>query len=101
MTEIIKTDGTRQPVQPANGSDFTLEEMQAIVGGYIELVELEIDTVVVEYFYLKRNASMVLTILNNYNATVLEARRDFGPQRQQRPGVVELDVPQMVKFAAD
>lgn len=28
MTEIIKTDGTRQPVQPANGSDFTLEEMQ-------------------------------------------------------------------------
>ena len=34
MTEIIKTDGTRQPVQPANGSDFTLEEMQAIVGGY-------------------------------------------------------------------
>lgn len=40
MTEIIKTDGTRQPVQPANGSDFTLEEMQAIVGGYIELVEL-------------------------------------------------------------
>ena len=39
MTEIIKTDGTRQPVQPANGSDFTLEEMQAIVGGYIELVE--------------------------------------------------------------
>ena len=41
MTEIIKTDGTRQPVQPANGSDFTLEEMQAIVGGYIELVELD------------------------------------------------------------
>ena len=27
MTEIIKTDGTRQPVQPANGSDFTLEEL--------------------------------------------------------------------------
>ena len=25
MTEIIKTDGTRQPVQPANGSDFTLD----------------------------------------------------------------------------
>ena len=28
-------------MQPANGSDFTLEEMQAIVGGYIELVELD------------------------------------------------------------
>lgn len=30
MAEIIKTDGTRQPVQPANGTDFKLEEMQAI-----------------------------------------------------------------------
>ena len=47
MTEIIKTDGTRQPVQPANGSDFTLEEMQAIVGGYIELVELDGNTTMV------------------------------------------------------
>jgi len=41
MTEIIKTDGTRQPVQPANGSDFTLKEMQAIVGGYIPMVEMD------------------------------------------------------------
>lgn|GEM_PF-123191 len=40
MAEIIKTDGTCQPVQPANGTDFTLEEMQAIVGGDIELVYL-------------------------------------------------------------
>lgn len=30
----------RQSVQPANGTDFTLEEMQAIVGGDIELVFL-------------------------------------------------------------
>ena len=45
MTEIIKTDGTRQPVQPANGSDFTLEEMQAIVGGY--MVELDGSTTMV------------------------------------------------------
>lgn len=40
MAEIIKTDGTRQAVQPANGTDFKLEEMQAIVGGDIELVFL-------------------------------------------------------------
>ena len=38
MAEIIKTDGTRQPVQPANGTDFKLEEMQAIVGGDIEIM---------------------------------------------------------------
>lgn len=40
MAKIIKTDGTCQPVQPANRTDFTLEEMQAIVGGDIELVYL-------------------------------------------------------------
>ena len=40
MAEIIKTNGTRQSVQPANGTDFTLKEMQAIVGGDIELVFL-------------------------------------------------------------
>lgn len=40
MAEIIKTDGTCQTVQPANGTDFTLEEMQAIVGGNIELAFL-------------------------------------------------------------
>lgn len=34
-------------MQPANGSDFTLEEMQAIVGGYIELVELDGSTTMV------------------------------------------------------
>ena len=40
MAEIIKTDGTRLSVLPANGTDFNLEEMQAIVGGNIELVFL-------------------------------------------------------------
>ncbi len=47
MAEIIKADGQKQELQPANGTDFTLEEMQSIVGGYIELVELnETDTMV-------------------------------------------------------
>ena len=41
MTQIIRTDGTRQEICPANGTDFTLKEMQAIVGGNIELVELD------------------------------------------------------------
>lgn len=40
MAEIIKTNGTHQSVQPTNGTDFTLEEMQGIVGGDIELVFL-------------------------------------------------------------
>ena len=41
MAEIIKTDGTRTATTPANGEYFTLEEMQAAVGGMVEIVELD------------------------------------------------------------
>lgn len=41
MAEIIKTDGTRTAAAPANGEYFTLEEMQAAVGGMVEIVELD------------------------------------------------------------
>lgn len=40
MAKIIKTDGTTQEVQPANGVSFTLKEAQAIVGGLVEVVDL-------------------------------------------------------------
>lgn len=40
MAQIIKTDGTITEVQPKNGRDFTLEELQRIVKGYIEVVQL-------------------------------------------------------------
>jgi hypothetical protein len=32
--------GERTQVEPANGVDFTLEEMQGFVGGWIEIVRL-------------------------------------------------------------
>ena len=47
MAQIIRTDGTRREICPANGTDFTLEEMQSIVGGYIEQVELDEETTMV------------------------------------------------------
>lgn len=37
---IIKTTGAIVEVGPANGKHFQLEELQAIVGGYIEVVRL-------------------------------------------------------------
>lgn len=37
---IIHTDGSEEKVVPANGNDFSLEEAQKIVGGYIEVVNL-------------------------------------------------------------
>ena len=40
MATIISTTGTVTKVRPANGKTFTLEEMQKIVHGYIEVVHL-------------------------------------------------------------
>lgn len=39
-TVWITSSGKSAPTKPENGSDFTLEELQGYVGGYIELVYL-------------------------------------------------------------
>lgn len=38
MGRIYYADGRQEERAPANGRDYSLKEMQAIVGGYIELV---------------------------------------------------------------
>jgi hypothetical protein len=38
MATFFGTDGTVEERKPANGDSFTLEEMQAVVGGFIEVV---------------------------------------------------------------
>lgn len=40
MAQIIKTTGEIIETQPSNGTDFSLSELQAIVGGFIEVVHL-------------------------------------------------------------
>jgi hypothetical protein len=40
MALFIKADGTQAPVEPRNGKVFALGELQSLVGGYIELVQL-------------------------------------------------------------
>jgi hypothetical protein len=39
MATLYRENGTAEEVQPANGSSFTLQEMQTLVGGYIEITE--------------------------------------------------------------
>ena len=39
MATIYRVDGTLETVTPAAG-EFTLDEVQSIVGGYVELVQL-------------------------------------------------------------
>lgn len=40
MAQIFKADGHIVHVKPANGTDFSLEEIQQIVGGYFEPIYL-------------------------------------------------------------
>lgn len=43
MALILKENGEAKYVDPANGSNFTLDELSEIVGGYIEIVECKAD----------------------------------------------------------
>jgi hypothetical protein len=47
MAIVIKTDGTKDALQPKNNKIFTLEELKSVVGGYIEIVPLTEDYLMV------------------------------------------------------
>lgn len=47
MAKIYRIDGSFEIVEPANGTDFTLDEMKAIVGGYIEILPVGKDSLMV------------------------------------------------------
>lgn len=38
MAMLMKTDGRAEMLRPSNGVHWTLEELQKLVGGYIEIV---------------------------------------------------------------
>lgn len=40
MATILRTNGTQEEVSPANGTDFQLDEVKAIVAGWVEVVGL-------------------------------------------------------------
>ena len=63
MAQIIKTNGQILEVQPQNGTDFQLEEMQAIVNGYIEMVPLHNGEIMIV------NEEGKFTCSENYTAT--------------------------------
>lgn len=47
MAQIIKSNGETKTVEPKNGTDFELSELQAIVGGYIQVAYLRDDEIMV------------------------------------------------------
>lgn len=47
MAKIIKANGEQVEVAPKNGKDFKLEELKAIVNGWVEVVWLPNDEIMV------------------------------------------------------
>lgn len=44
---VVMTSGVTLAVEPKNGTDFSLEELQKIVGGYIEVLRLGSEQIMV------------------------------------------------------
>jgi hypothetical protein len=40
MATVLYVEGTQAPIAPRSAPSFTLEELQVLVGGYIEVVAL-------------------------------------------------------------
>lgn len=47
ISKLLFTDGTFKTITPANNKDFTLKELQKYVGGYIQLIPLQDNLVMV------------------------------------------------------
>lgn len=43
MAKIYRTNGDIEIIEPKNGTDYSLKELQTIVGGYIECLHLFTD----------------------------------------------------------
>ena len=46
-SKLIKADGTIKEISPKNNGFFGLEELQELVGGYIEVIYLPSDTIMI------------------------------------------------------
>jgi hypothetical protein len=78
MARWIKADGTVKEIQPANKTEFSLDEMRACVGGHIEAVKLTSQ----EVMYV--NDEGVLQQLP-INTTATEVLHQHRPDRAHEP----------------
>lgn len=63
--QVLMTDGIVLKAEPKNGTDFLLEELQQIVGGYIEVLYLSKSQIMVV-----NEEGKLLGLGLNYNATL-------------------------------
>jgi len=84
MATLIKVDGTTEEVTPANGESFTLKELQTLVGGYIQMVDLawlkkhgRLDPEIDASYMIVDEEGKLKNLLVNEVATKLIAGRDI------------------------
>ena len=65
MAYIIYPNAPKEHTTPKNGTDFSLEELQSIVGGYIEIVHLDDD----EFIMVVNEEGRLLGLPSNRDAS--------------------------------
>ncbi len=71
MARWIKANGTVQPIQPTNGTEFSLDEMRACVGGHLEAVKLTSK----EVMYVNEEGVLLQLPLNTTATEVMHQHR--------------------------
>lgn len=66
MAKWIKANGETIEVNPKNGTDYSLEELQGFVGGYIEIVRMDD-----EHFMVVNEEGKVYGLPINMTASML------------------------------
>lgn len=61
---ILYVDGREEFIEPKNGTDFTLEELQTIVDGHIEIVQIGDERIMVV-----NEEGRLLNLPHNYTAS--------------------------------
>lgn len=70
--QVLMTDGITLKAEPKNGTDFSLEELQKIVDGYIEILPLSGSQIMV-----LNEEGKLLGLGFNYNATLAARMAGF------------------------
>jgi Domain of unknown function (DUF3846) len=80
MAKIYYANGESKEVQPANGTNFTLKEAQAIVGGLVEVVRLPDE----QYVMLINEESKLIDLPRNAEATKIASLPTAQERRSAR-----------------
>ena len=76
MGVLYAVDGTSEAITPANGSKFTLEEVWAVVGKWVEAVRLQYDA---PGFLLVNDEGRLKGLPHNPGASTLAGQSILGP----------------------